>query len=69
MRLTATGTLVQYEEHLADRYTTYPRYTTHLRPERNPRHTRITAADNSIHTVTAGNISRTVDRKEAIKKY
>ena len=55
-RLSATGTLVQYKEHLTDRYTTYPRYTTHLRPERNPRHTRITAADNSTHTVTAGNI-------------
>ena len=55
-RLTATGTLVHYKEHLADWYTTYPRYTTHLRLECNSRHTCITAADNSIHTVTAGSV-------------
>ena len=60
-QLIATGTLVQHKEHLVDWYITYPRYTTQLRPERNPRKTPISAADNFSHTVTAGSIIRTAD--------
>ena len=54
-RLTATGTLVRHKEHLAYRFTTYPRYTTQVRTERNPRQTCITTADNNIHTVDISN--------------
>ena len=54
-RLTAAGTLVRHGEHLADRLTTYPRYTTRVRTELNTCQTRITTADNSIHTVDISN--------------
>ena len=43
-------------EHLADQFTTYPRATSHVRPDRSTSHrTRITTADNSTHTVDISN--------------
>ena len=56
--LVSAGTLVRQDQpstqHLADQFTTYPRATTHVRPETS-RRTRITVADNSIQTVDIRN--------------
>ena len=59
--LVSARTLVQQDQpssqHLADQFTTYPRYTTHVHRERSttcPTH--ITTADNSTYTVDISNL-------------
>ena len=58
--LVSAGTLVQQDQpstqHLADRFTTYPRYITHVCTERSiTRPTCIIPTDNSTHTVDNSN--------------